>query len=68
MTKSKDVGKELGEALGTAVDQLAKSFSRRSNRMDAILDAYIRSGQTGRSYQEERDALLEERGLGTIDE
>lgn len=55
-------------------DQLEKAawhisrMSWRQKREDAILDAYIRSARTGRSYAEERDLLFRERGLGKIDD
>lgn len=61
-------GSKAGRAFGEMLNELGDKISRRERRIDTILDAYIRSGKTGRSYQEERDALLSQRGLGTIDE
>jgi hypothetical protein len=59
---------QAGRAVGKAVAAWADRFQWRERRADTILDAYIRSGHTGRSYQEERDALLRERGLGRIED
>jgi hypothetical protein len=54
--------------LGEALDKLAKIADFRTKRCDAILDAYIRSGKTGRSYEEERNEVFRERGLGNIED
>ena len=59
---------DAGNAFGEMLNKLGRVHDFRARRTEAILDAYIRSGETGRSYQEERDALLAERGLGTIED
>lgn len=63
-----DLGRNIGSAFGEALNKLSRIHNYRSRQCDTILDAYIRSGITGRSYQEERDELLRKRGLGTIDD
>lgn len=63
-----DAASRAGRALGELANEMLDKTSRRMSRMDTILDAYIRSGVTGRPYQEERDKMLRKRGLGTIDD
>jgi hypothetical protein len=62
-----DAARIAGSAFGEMLNQIADRSQWRERRMDAIVEAFARSTRET-SYQEERDELFRERGLGRIED